>query len=259
VRSISYDLRFYDPLLGPPWRKAFEQAGRPEGVVSAEEGYTIATLHQSILNDEMRRICAPFTSADLFFAVRIWTPGLLDRLDLSFGEEDPVVGSQRPTMVMRRIAAAAALMYGRPFPYAQSTIMGGMVLSSDFVRFGRTFVALMTFTHAYFFSGWGLKMFCSMGYCLRVSESGLQLLDEDEEEQDILTCSNDNRRGGLNYNLLSRMGEFDEHPSPVFEPYGEVGKHELGEQSAIISAWYERDAWRAPGYMRNACDRSRTS
>jgi hypothetical protein len=252
ARSISYDIGFHDRLLGPPWRKAYEHAGKPQGILSAKEGYELASLHQRELKNEMRRVCSPFTSADLCFAVRVWTPGLIDSLGLSFGEEDPSVDPMVFAMLLRRIATSAALLYGRPFPETQATVVGGMVPPGDLGRFARAFVALMTLSHAYFFSGWGLKIFCSMGYGLRVDASSMQLLDEDEEDQDILTYSNDNRKRGLNYSLVSRIGEFDEHPIGILDPREKSGKEELGDRAAIITAWYERDTRKMPGYRLRA-------
>src|SRR5215217_599985 len=251
VSSVGDGNALTDSLLGRLWRKAYAQAGEPEGALFGEELYNLAVLHQRALKDEMRRICSRFTSADLFFATRIWSPGVISKFGLNLGEDNPSLDPTTFTMALRRVATNAALLYGRPFPKNSWTIAGGAIPSQDVKRFARTFVALLMLSRAYYFSGSGLRTMASMGYGMFVSVDGVRSLEEERVEADILTYSND-RRKHLNYNLLFRIGEFDEHPPPIFEPYEGSGKEELGDRAALITAWYQRDARGVPGYRLHA-------
>jgi len=201
-------------------------------------------LYQDTIKDEMRRICAQFPADELFFAARMWSPGVMVASGFSFGEAEARTLGPRydtlTTMAVRRVVVAAALLYGGSVPKDRITIVGGNVPPTDLGRFVACFVALMNLSKIYI-SVWGLRAFSSMGYKVNVSENGIRGLDEDEEEQDILTFSTDNRRH-VYHDLLSRVGEFGEVPSSILEPYEERGRRELGGRAALYSAWYEPDS-----------------
>lgn len=236
-----------DSIVGPAWRKAYKQAGRPNGILSAEEGYQLARLHERALRDEMRRVCSRFGAPQLFFAVRFWTPASIGNFGLNFGEEDRPEEATLMTAALRRIAANAALLYGRPAPDRYATLSGGEVPLGQEKRFARTFVALMVLSHKYATLAWAIRAVTAMGYRVYVDEDGMRPLGEDDEEQDLLTFSYDNRRHS-SYDLLIRLGEFEGRTAPIIQPYKEPGRGELGERSALFMATYHAEPGKPSGY-----------
>ena len=208
-------------------------------------------LHQDAIKAEMRRICAQFPKDELFFAARMWSPVHIAASGLSFGEDTAhVLGPRYDTlfaMALRRVTVGAALLYGGPVPEDRVTIVGGSVPPQRLGLFVACFAALMALARAYLFQGTGPRIFCGAGYEIDVNENGIRYLDEDEEEQDVLTFSCDNRRHRY-FDLLSRVGEFSEVPLSILEPYEDRGKQDLGGRAALYSAWYEPDSRGTPGY-----------
>lgn len=198
----------------------------------------------------MRRVCSRFPSAQLFFAVRFWKPNSIRELGLNLGKDASLDEAHLATMGLRRIAASAALLYGRPSPEGYVTLSGGEVPSEQAKRFARTFVALMMLSHTYMVFAWGLRVFTSMGYRVFVDANGMRYLDEDAEEQDLLTFSNDNRKHN-SYDLLIRLGEFEGRGGCVSEPHREPGKQALpvnipncGRGCTSAAPWWAGDGFK---------------
>lgn len=242
---------FVDAVLGPAWRKAYRRAGRPRGVISSEEGYRLAGLYLQTLKDEFRKVCSRFPSALLFFAVRFWRPAAINELGLSFGEDALPADAQSETMALRRIATTAALLYGRPSPEEYVTLSGGEVPVEQEKRFARTFVSLMILSREYLNFVWGFRVFTAMGYQMFVNDDGMQYLETDTTDQVLLTFSHDHRRNN-SYDLLIRLGEFEERANPIVEPHRGTGRETLGNRLALFTAFYHTESSGFSGYAVRA-------
>ena len=242
-------------ILNPPWCEAYKRAGEPEGVLAPEEGYRLAELHLQSLKKEMRKVCGRFPAVELFFALRIMTPGAVRKLGLTFYEDanlrgatfrDATIGTIR----LRRTASYAALLYGRPAPKDYLAIVGGTVWPKDLKRFVRAFVALMVLSRAYVRTAWGIRTTCSVGCQIQVFADGMSFLIEGREKLNVLSRSKD-ERGNRYFSPLSRIGEFGEMPL-IHDPYEGPERDKLKARAGLFTARYEPDLRGVSGYRLGA-------